>query len=131
MRFVRGYGVLRDCECCFFSANLAEDVQLAAILTPDDPVQLIIDFVTPQINPFLSHLPLSPTFRSNHPLSRVSDREVSFQAPSSLSLVRLSVTVSQRDVSCSVEALMTVTDSLDAAVGPFSLQCARLTGLTV
>jgi hypothetical protein len=43
-------------KCCFFSANLAEDVQLAATLTPDDPVQLIIDFVTPKINPFLSHL---------------------------------------------------------------------------
>jgi len=56
MRFVRGYGVLRDCECCFVSANLAEDVQLAATLTPDGPVQLIIDFVTPKINPFLSHL---------------------------------------------------------------------------
>jgi hypothetical protein len=48
--------VLRDCECGFFSANLAEDVQLAATLTPDRPVQLIIDFVTPKINPFLSHL---------------------------------------------------------------------------
>jgi hypothetical protein len=56
MRFVTGYGVLRDCECCFFSANLAEDVQLAATLTPDGPVQLIIDFVTPKINLFLSHI---------------------------------------------------------------------------
>ena len=56
MRFVRGYGVLRDYECCFFSANVAEDVQVAATLTPDGPVQLIIDFVTPKINPFLSHL---------------------------------------------------------------------------
>jgi hypothetical protein len=55
MRFVRGYGVLRDRECCFFSANLA-DVQLAATLTPDGPVQLIIDFVSSKINPFLSHL---------------------------------------------------------------------------
>src|SRR5580700_5625975 len=94
----------------FFSANLAEDVQLAATLTPDGPVQLIIDFVTPKINLFLSHLlSLSPTFRSNHPLSTVSDQEVSFQAPSSPGLVRLSVTVSQRDVSCSAEALITVT----------------------
>ena len=58
-------------------ANLAEDVSLAGTLTPDGPVQLIIDFVTPKINPFLSHfsthlrsqfltLPLSP-FRSNDP----------------------------------------------------------------
>src|SRR5260370_29238263 len=102
MRFVRGYGVLRDCECCFFSANLAE-VLLAATLTPDGPVQLIIDFCHPQNQPFsvAPSLPLSPTFRSNHPLSAVSDQEVSFQAPSSSGLVRLSVTVSQRDVSCS------------------------------
>jgi hypothetical protein len=64
MRFVTAYGVLRDCECCFFSANLAEDVQLAATLTPDGPVQLIIDFVTPKINPFLSRLPLSPIIPS-------------------------------------------------------------------
>ena len=56
MRFVRGYGVLRDGEMLFFSANLAEDVQLAATLTPDGPVQLIIDFVTPKINLFLSHI---------------------------------------------------------------------------
>jgi hypothetical protein len=42
---------------------------------------------------------------------------VSFQAPSSPGLVRLSVTVSQRDVFCRAEALITVTDSLDAAVG--------------
>ena len=43
-------------------ANLAEDVSLAGTLTPDGPVQLIIDFVTPKINPFLSHFfpPLSP-----------------------------------------------------------------------
>ena len=44
--------VLRDGECCFFSANFAEDVQLAATLTPDGPVQLIIDFVTPKIKLF-------------------------------------------------------------------------------
>jgi hypothetical protein len=51
--------VLRDREFVFSSANFAEDVQLAATLTPDGPVQLIIDFVTPKINPFLSHLFLS------------------------------------------------------------------------
>ena len=56
MRLVRGYGVLLDCECCFFSANLAQDVQLAATLAPDGPLQIIIDCVTPKINPFLSHL---------------------------------------------------------------------------
>jgi hypothetical protein len=122
--------VLCDCECCFFSANLAEDVQIAATLTPDGPVQIIIDFVTPKINPFLSHLPLSPTFRSNHPLSALSDQEVRFQAPSSPGLVRLSVTVSQRDVSCSAEALITITDSLDAAVGPSLFNARGLPGYT-
>jgi hypothetical protein len=45
--------------------------------------------------------------------------------------VRLSVTVSQRDVSCSAEALITVTDSLGCGGGPFSVPCARLTGLHV
>src|SRR5438445_1175275 len=64
-------------------------------------------------------------------LSSASDQEVSFQAPSSPGLVRLSVTVSQRDVCCSGEALITVTDSLGCGCGPFSLQCARLTGLHV
>jgi hypothetical protein len=58
----------------------------------------------------------------------VSDQEVSFQAPSSPGLVRLSVTVSQRDVSCSAEALITVTDSLDAAVGPSLFNARGLPG---
>jgi hypothetical protein len=55
---------------------------------------------------------------------------VSFQAPSSPGLVRLSVTVSQRDVSCSAEALITVTDSLDAAVGPSLFNARGLAGHT-
>ena len=63
-------------------------------------------------------------------LSSVSDQEVSFQAPSSPGLVRLSVTVSQRDVSCSAEALITVTDSLDAAVGPSLFNTRGLPGYT-
>jgi hypothetical protein len=44
--------------------------------------------------------------------------------------VRLSVTVSQRDVSCSAEALITVTDSLDAAVGPSLFNARGLPGYT-
>ena len=63
-------------------------------------------------------------------LSSVSDQEISFQAPSSPGLVRLSVTVSQRDVSCSAEALITVTDSLDAAVGPSLFHTRGLPGYT-
>ena len=63
-------------------------------------------------------------------LSSDSDQEVSFQAPSSPGLVRLSVTVSQRDVSCSAEALITVTDSLEAAVGPSVVNTRGLPGYT-
>jgi hypothetical protein len=63
-------------------------------------------------------------------LSSVSDQEISFQAPSSPGLVRLSVTVSQRDVSCSAEALITVTDSLDAAMGPSLFHTRGLPGYT-
>jgi hypothetical protein len=63
-------------------------------------------------------------------LSSVSDQEVIFQAPSSPGLVRLSVTVSQRDVCCSAEALITVTDSLDAVVGPSLLNARGLPGYT-
>jgi hypothetical protein len=63
-------------------------------------------------------------------LSSASDQEVSFQAPASPGLVRLSVTVSQRDVSCGSEALITVTDSLAAAVGPSLANVRGLPGYT-
>src|SRR6266849_5811365 len=78
-------------------------------------------------SPSPSHLPVQSS-----PLSslRSRDQEVSFQAPSSPGLVRLSVTVSQRDVSCSAEALITVTDSLEAAVGPSLFNARGLPGYT-
>jgi hypothetical protein len=63
-------------------------------------------------------------------LSSTSDQEVSFQAPSSPGLVRLSVAVSQRDARCSAEALITVTDSLDAAIGPAVVNARGLPGYT-
>ena len=63
-------------------------------------------------------------------LSSASAQEVSFQAPSSPGLVRLSVTVSQSDVRCSAEALITVTDSLDAAVSPALVSARGLPGYT-
>jgi len=50
-------------------------------------------------------------------LSSTSDQEVTFQAPPSPGLVRLSVSVSQGDVRCRAEALLTITDSLDTAIG--------------
>jgi hypothetical protein len=63
-------------------------------------------------------------------LSSTSDQEVSFEAPSSPGLVRLSVEVSQRDVRATGEALITVTDSLDAAIAPTGVSTRGLPGYT-
>ena len=63
-------------------------------------------------------------------LSSTSDQEVSFEAPSSPVLVRLSLTVSQRDLRASAEALITVTDSLEAAIGPAVVNARGLPGYT-
>jgi hypothetical protein len=63
-------------------------------------------------------------------LSSTSDQEVSFEAPSLPGLVRLTVAVSQRDVRCSNEALITVADSLDAAMGPAVVNARGLPGYT-
>jgi hypothetical protein len=63
-------------------------------------------------------------------LSSTSDQEVSFQAPSSPGLVRLSVDVSQRDLRCSAEALITVADHLDAAISPAVVNARGLPGYT-
>jgi hypothetical protein len=63
-------------------------------------------------------------------LSSTSDQEVSFEAPSSPVLVRLAVAVSQLDLRCSAEALITVTDSLDVAIGPAVVNTRGLPGYT-
>jgi hypothetical protein len=63
-------------------------------------------------------------------LLSTSDQEVTFEAPSSPVLVRLSVAVSQRDVRCRAEALITVTDSLDVAIGPAVVNARGLPGYT-
>jgi Histidine kinase-, DNA gyrase B-, and HSP90-like ATPase len=63
-------------------------------------------------------------------LSSLSDQEVSFQAPSSPGLVRLSVEASQHEACCRAEALITVTDSLDAAIGPAVVNARGLPGYT-
>jgi hypothetical protein len=63
-------------------------------------------------------------------LSSTSDQEVSFEAPASPVLVRLSVAVSQRDIHCSAEALITVTGSLDVAIGPTVVNARGLPGYT-
>jgi Histidine kinase-, DNA gyrase B-, and HSP90-like ATPase len=63
-------------------------------------------------------------------LSTLSDQEVEFQAPSSPGLTRLSVLVSQRDVRCSAEALITVADRLDEAMGIGTVNARGLPGYT-
>lgn len=63
-------------------------------------------------------------------LSTLFDQEVEFQAPSSPGLIRLSVVVSQREVRCSVEALITVADRLDAAMGMGTVNTRGLPGYT-
>jgi len=55
---------------------------------------------------------------------------VSFRAPSSLGLVGLSVTVSQRRCVLQCLSVVTVTDSLDAAVGPSLFNARGLPGYT-
>jgi hypothetical protein len=64
-------------------------------------------------------------------LSSTSDQEVSFQAPSSPGLVRLSVAVSQHDVRASAEALITVADRIDEAIiSPAAVNTRGLPGYT-
>jgi hypothetical protein len=63
-------------------------------------------------------------------LSSFSDQEVSFQAPPSPGLVRLSVTVSQSDLRCTAEALITVADRLEAAAGAAAVNARGLPGYT-
>ena len=63
-------------------------------------------------------------------LSSTSDQEVSFQAPSSPGLIHLIVTVSQLDVRASAEALITVADVLDEAIGPAVVNARGLPGYT-
>jgi len=63
-------------------------------------------------------------------LSTFSDQEVIFQASSSPGLVRLAVAVSQREVRCGAEALITVADNLDAAMGPAVVSARGLPGYT-
>jgi Histidine kinase-, DNA gyrase B-, and HSP90-like ATPase len=63
-------------------------------------------------------------------LSGPSDQEVTFQAPPSPGLVRLSVVASQRDVRCGGEALITVADHLEAAVGVAFVNARGLPGYT-
>jgi len=63
-------------------------------------------------------------------LSSSCDQEVSFYAPSSPGLVRLSVAISQHGVRCGAEALITVADSIEEAISPVVVNARGLPGYT-
>jgi hypothetical protein len=63
-------------------------------------------------------------------LAGVTDQEVTYRAPAVPGLARLKVTVSQREVTVTAEALITVTDSLESAVTPAVVNAKGLPGYT-
>jgi len=63
-------------------------------------------------------------------LDGTTDQEVEYRAPSNPGLAKLRVTVIQREVTCSAEALITVTGSLEAAIGPAVVNARGLPGYT-
>jgi hypothetical protein len=63
-------------------------------------------------------------------LQETTNQEVGYRAPAAPGLARLSVTVTQRDVARTAEVLITVTDSLDAAMSPAVVNARGLPGYT-
>jgi len=63
-------------------------------------------------------------------LEGVADQQVEYRAPAVPGLARLKVSVSQRDVTVTAQALITVTDSLAAAVSPTGSHTRGLPGYT-
>ena len=63
-------------------------------------------------------------------LQGVADQELEYRAPAVPGLTRLRVTVAQREVSCTAEALVTITDSLEAAMSPAVVTTRGLPGYT-
>ncbi len=61
-------------------------------------------------------------------LQWITNQEVEYRAPAVPCLVRLGVIVTQREVVCTAEALITVTDSLAAAVSPAVVNARGLPG---
>ena len=61
-------------------------------------------------------------------LSAHTDQEIEFQGSVTQGLVRLKVAVSQRGVTVAAEALITVTDSLEAAMNPAVVNARGLPG---
>src|SRR5271170_2148483 len=63
-------------------------------------------------------------------LQETTNQEVEYRAPAAPGLARASVTVTQRDVARTAEALITVTDSLDATMSPAVVNARGLPGYT-
>jgi len=63
-------------------------------------------------------------------LQGITDQEVEYRAPTVPGLARLKVTVTQRGVSVTAEALITVTDSLESAITPAVVNTRGLPGYT-
>ena len=63
-------------------------------------------------------------------LDGIADQEVAYRAPAVAGLARLRVTVKQRDIKCSAEALVTITESLEVAMGPAAISARGLPGYT-
>jgi hypothetical protein len=60
-----------------------------------------------------------------------ADQEVEYRAPAVPGLARLRVTVSQSEVACSGEALVTITDTLTAAFSSATVSARGLPGYTL
>jgi hypothetical protein len=63
-------------------------------------------------------------------LEGIADQEVEYHSPATPGLARLRVTVTQRETSCSAEALLTITDSLEAVINPAAVTTRGLPGYT-
>ena len=63
-------------------------------------------------------------------LASTADQEIEFLAPGTPGLSRLKVTVTQREVICTAEALVTVTDTLEPSVGAAIINARGLPGYT-
>jgi len=63
-------------------------------------------------------------------LEGLTNQEVEYRAPGTPGLARLKVTVAQREVTATAEALVTVTDSLESAMTPAVVNTRGLPGYT-
>lgn len=63
-------------------------------------------------------------------LESSANQEVALLAPSTPGLMRLKITVTQRDVTCTAEALVTITDSFERVVSPAVVNSRGLPGYT-